>query len=262
VPLLRGRDFGPQHTADSPPVAIVNRELVRQMFGDADPLGIRIRSHRDEKRLPRDRRSRRRRALLRRRRRAAAAGLRAALPGRLGGDDGGAAHRGRPRRGAARGAAGVAAVDSELPLDEVQTMDAAFASSVAPRRFVAGLIGGFAAMAVLLALVGVYGVLAYEVGQRRSEIGVRMALGSRRGAVVGLVVREAAALVVAGVAARAARRTAARRSARAAPLRDAGEGPGDVRLGAARARRGGAARGLGAGPRAARVEPIVALRVE
>jgi ABC-type antimicrobial peptide transport system permease subunit len=73
-------------------------------------------------------------------------------------------------------------------------------ASVAQPRFTALLLAGFALLAMSLALVGIYGVMAYVVSQREREIGVRMALGATRGSVVTMVLRSASVLVLAGLA--------------------------------------------------------------
>ena len=80
----------------------------------------------------------------------------------------------------------------------VMSMDARLSAAVAEPRFYAVLVGGFAALAVFLAALGVYGLLSYTVAQRRGEIAIRMALGAHRGAVLALVMRQGAALVAIG----------------------------------------------------------------
>jgi putative ABC transport system permease protein len=199
IPFLVGRDFASSDAGAAPPVMIVNREFARKMFGRLDVLGERVRSWRDEN-------------------------VYREIVGVVGdvryfgaGDETRALvyvpaaqctwgswtvavrTRGEPGSvvSALRGA--LAEIDPLVPMSELRTMDEVLAASVAPRRFAAVLLAGFAGLALLLALIGVYGVLSYEVAQRTREIGIRMALGSRRSDVLRLVVGEASSLVALGV---------------------------------------------------------------
>ena len=94
----------------------------------------------------------------------------------------------------------VRAVDPELPIYAVRSLESAIAASVAERRFVMRLLGLFALAALLLAGIGVYGVIAYSVVQRTREIGIRMALGARPADVRRMLLVEGVRLAVLGVA--------------------------------------------------------------
>ncbi len=94
----------------------------------------------------------------------------------------------------------LAKVDPELPIFDVATMDQRLASELAAPRFNAALLGIFAAFALLLAMVGIYGVLAYFATQRTHEIGIRMALGAMPNSVLRLLMGEAALMTLLGLA--------------------------------------------------------------
>ena len=93
----------------------------------------------------------------------------------------------------------VTELDPQVPVTEVQPMEALLAKSLARRSFTMMLLATAAGLALVLSAVGIYGVISYVVAQRRGEIGIRMALGARAGAVRGLVVRQSLALAGAGV---------------------------------------------------------------
>jgi len=95
----------------------------------------------------------------------------------------------------------VADLDPDLPVTSVSTMEQVVAASARQPRLSSVLIALFAALAALLAVVGIYGVMSYSVTQRTREIGIRVAVGAGAPSVLGLVLREAVALAVAGLAA-------------------------------------------------------------
>ncbi len=96
--------------------------------------------------------------------------------------------------------AAVLALDPDQPLFDVKTMELRLDESLRSRRAPMLLLGLFSGVAVLLAALGVYGVLAFSVGQRTNEFGLRMALGATRANILGLVLRQSAPLIVYGVA--------------------------------------------------------------
>ena len=95
----------------------------------------------------------------------------------------------------------VRALDPELPIQRLERFDRLLSTSVAEPRFRTSVLAGFAALALLLALVGIYGVVSYEVARRTAEVGIRRALGAQNRDVLGLVVGRTAALVTVGLAA-------------------------------------------------------------
>jgi ABC-type antimicrobial peptide transport system permease subunit len=107
--------------------------------------------------------------------------------------------------------AAVASLDRQVPVYAVATGEELAATAIARPRFQMVLMGSFAAIALTLTLVGLYGVLTYAVARRRREIGVRIALGAGRGEVLGMVLREAMQLVAAGLLAGLAGAAAAAR---------------------------------------------------
>jgi putative ABC transport system permease protein len=94
----------------------------------------------------------------------------------------------------------LAAIDPTQSFYDVRTMEQALAESIAPRRFNLLLLGTFAVVALLLAALGVYGVVAYAVAERTQEIGIRLALGAERARVVRMIVSQGMKSVLAGIA--------------------------------------------------------------
>jgi putative ABC transport system permease protein len=93
----------------------------------------------------------------------------------------------------------ISCIDPTHPIYIIETLQKALSRSIAPRRFNLYLLGTFAAASLLMAIVGIYGVIAYSVAQRTREIGIRMALGAQRGEVVRMVVRQGMAIALSGI---------------------------------------------------------------
>jgi len=94
----------------------------------------------------------------------------------------------------------VLALDRDQPVTGVQSMEEVLETGAAQPRFTTYLLGGLAGTALLLAIVGIYGVIAYSVAERTQEMGIRIALGAESGDILRLVMRDGMALAAAGIA--------------------------------------------------------------
>ena len=199
IPLMMGRGFGEADNADGPPVVVINEALAGWQWPGEDPIGKQL---------------------------AVGGGVSSEIVGVVG-DVRHFSHDREPRpeiyapyyqdpwpfmallvraEGDPRNLIGpirqqVLAVDSEQPVYAVNTMDRVLAESLQTRRFLARLVFLFAAVAIVLALVGIYGVISYTVNQRAHEIGIRMALGAQREEVLRYVLSWGLSLVLGGAVA-------------------------------------------------------------
>lgn len=204
IPILLGREIGPQDSGNGQRVGLINETMAKYFFGDSNPIGRRIW---DE--FPTNRES------------FIVVGVAAdakynsvrektpprfyapffdpILPdtsmGRIE-----VRASGKPSAIAAEIRDAVKEAAPNLPPIQIETMNELVADSLKQDTMLTTLSGFFGALAVLLACIGIYGVMAYAVANRTSEIGIRMALGANRGNVLGLILRESMLLVALGVA--------------------------------------------------------------
>jgi putative ABC transport system permease protein len=201
VPLLRGRTFTAQEAAEKRPVIVVSEALARKYFPGEDPIGRRIAVEMEENPPM-----------------AEIIGVVGDVRyDKLDGELYPMAYQtppqltyramtfvartdGDPLALAATARREVQSIDADLPLADVRTLQSWIGESVSRTRFGTLLLGVFAAVALLLAAVGIYGVMSYSVAQRQHEIGIRMAMGAQRRDVIWLVVGHGLLLTLAGVA--------------------------------------------------------------
>jgi len=207
VPILKGRDFTERDSANAPAVVIINETLARHIFSGHDPLGKRISS--------------------------SSLGASRTIVGVIkdikqnswGDPPANEAHipflqnrmflndthpwtsimtlvvrtRVDPEGLAQAVKRAAWSVDRDLPLSEVQTLDHAIGNATWGSRFSLMLVSLFSGLALLLAMIGIYGVMAYEVTQRTHEIGIRIALGAGSRGILGLIARQSLSVALAGV---------------------------------------------------------------
>jgi putative ABC transport system permease protein len=198
IPLLGGRVFTERDSDEAVPVAIIDDRAAKLVFRGADPIGRRLRpplpnqpwrtivgvvGHVRHERLDEDGRPQVYWSYAQNTQDREALVVRAAAD---------------PAALAPAIAAAIRSVDPEQPIYDARTLAAVVDRSLAQRWLQTALLGAFASMAILLASIGVYGVIAYAVGQRWREFGIRLALGARRGEIVAVVMRRGAALFVVG----------------------------------------------------------------
>jgi len=200
--LLRGRYFTDQDGPDAPLVAVIDESMARRYWPNQDPIGARIKGqdprghHDDWVTIIGVVRDMRRSGLEYRPTPHVFEWYRQAEPSNT--EDYVVRTTGDPRALAASLRGAVRALDAGAILSPVTTVDDLLSAQLAPRRFQTWLLGLFSALALLLASVGIYGVMHYSVAQRTHEIGVRVALGARPADILRLVTGEGLRLALLG----------------------------------------------------------------